>query len=129
MEVIEQLKSKIIHYINSNNREWSDCALNIDKMEFQNSITLIVAIERRYFQICDSKSPVTYITDRPNWQDWGGRWTRRTAFMRYLKTVLEDLDIRYTMPIQPVILPQDGWIQELAGVQVQASAQGQHTFS
>lgn len=43
--------------------------------------------------------------DRPNWQDWGGRWTRRTAFMRHLKTVLEELDIRYTMPVQPVLLP------------------------
>ena len=115
MEVIEQLRSKIVHYINSNNREWSDCALNIDKMEFQNSITLIVAIERRHFQICHSICSVTYFTDRPNWQDWGGRWTRRTAFMRYLKTVLEDLDICYTMPIQPVILPKGGWRQEPAG--------------
>ncbi len=26
--------------------------------------------------------------------------------MRYLKTVLEELEIRYTMPIQPIILPQ-----------------------
>lgn len=25
--------------------------------------------------------------------------------MRYLKTVLEELDIRYTMPVQPVLLP------------------------
>jgi hypothetical protein len=25
--------------------------------------------------------------------------------MRYLKTVLEELDIRYSMPIQPVVLP------------------------
>ena len=46
--------------------------------------------------------------DRPNWQDWGGRWTRRTAFMRHLKTVLEELDIRYTMPVQPVLLPKGG---------------------
>ena len=44
--------------------------------------------------------------DRPNWQDWGGRWTRRTAFMRYLKTILEELDIHYTRPIQPVLLPK-----------------------
>ncbi len=43
--------------------------------------------------------------DRPNWQDWGGRWARRTAFMRNLKTVLEELDLRYSMPVQPVILP------------------------
>ena len=44
--------------------------------------------------------------DRPNWQDWGGRWTRRNAFMRHLKTVLEELDIHYTKPIQPVVLPK-----------------------
>lgn len=25
--------------------------------------------------------------------------------MRYLKTILEELDVRYTMPVQPVILP------------------------
>lgn len=31
---------------------------------------------------------------------------RRTAFMRNLKTILEDLDVRYTMPIQPVLLPR-----------------------
>ena len=50
---------------------------------------------------------ISYIPiDRPNWQDWGGRWTRRTAFMRHLKTVLEELDIRYTMPVQPVLLPK-----------------------
>ena len=44
--------------------------------------------------------------DRPNWQDWGGRWTRRTQFMRHLKTVLEELEVAYSMPIQPVILPK-----------------------
>jgi len=79
MEVIEQLKTKIVQYVNLNNREWSDCALNIDKMEFQNSITLIVAIEHR-----------------PNWQDWGGRWSRRTAFMCHLKTVLYRLYPAYS---------------------------------
>ena len=47
----------------------------------------------------------TIFLDRPSWQDWGGRWTRRTAFMRFLRTVLEELVIRYTMQIQPVLLP------------------------
>ena len=47
MEVIEQLKQKMQAYITANNREWSDCALNIDKMEYQNDLTLIVAIERK----------------------------------------------------------------------------------
>ena len=49
---------------------------------------------------------ISILLDRPNWQDWGGRWTRRTAFMRHLKTVLEELDIHYTMPVQPVLLPR-----------------------
>lgn len=46
--------------------------------------------------------------DRSSWQDWGGRWGRRTEFMRNLKTVLEELDVRYTMPVQPIVLPRDG---------------------
>ncbi|TFK25518.1 hypothetical protein FA15DRAFT_686963 [Coprinopsis marcescibilis] len=88
IETIEQLRVKIGTYIDSNSREWSGFALNIDKMEYQNAIHLIVAIEHR-----------------ANWQDWGARWTRRNAFMRYLKTVLEELHIHYTMPVQPVLLP------------------------
>ncbi|TFK44543.1 Mechanosensitive ion channel-domain-containing protein [Crucibulum laeve] len=88
VEVIEQLRIKIQAYVNANNREWSGFALHIDKMEFQNAIHLICAMEHR-----------------PNWQDWGGRWSRRTAFMRNLKIVLEELDIKYTMPVQPVLLP------------------------
>lgn len=91
IEAIEQLRVKIDSYINANNREWSGFALNIDKMEYQNALHLIVAIEHR-----------------PNWQDWGGRWARRTAFMRHLKTILEELEIGYTMPIQPILLPTSG---------------------
>lgn len=91
IEVIEQLRTKIDSYISANSREWSGFGLNIDKMEYQNAIHLIVAIEHR-----------------PNWQDWGGRWARRTAFMRHLKTILEELEISYTMPIQPILLPTSG---------------------
>ncbi|KAI0051855.1 hypothetical protein FA95DRAFT_1620196 [Auriscalpium vulgare] len=89
LEVIEQLKSRLNSYVADHSREWSGLAVNIDKMEYQNAITLIIAMEHR-----------------PNWQDWGGRWMRRTAFMKHMKTVLEELDIKYTLPIQPVILPR-----------------------
>lgn len=89
IEVIEQLRIRLQAYIVQNSREWSNVAVNIDKMEFQNAIHLIVAMEHR-----------------PNWQDWGGRWGRRTEFMRHLKTVLEDLDIRYMLPVQPVLIPR-----------------------
>ncbi|THU99162.1 hypothetical protein K435DRAFT_828267 [Dendrothele bispora CBS 962.96] len=88
LEVIEELRVRLNQYVAENNREWASCALNIDKMEYQNAIHLIVAMEHR-----------------PNWQDWGGRWQRRTQFMRNLKTILEDLDVKYTMPVQPVLLP------------------------
>ncbi|KAF8078076.1 Mechanosensitive ion channel-domain-containing protein [Lyophyllum atratum] len=88
LETIEQIKLRINSYVTANNREWSGCALNIDKMEYQNAITLVVAMEHR-----------------PNWQDWGGRWVRRNLFMRNLKQILEDLDVEYTMPVQPVLLP------------------------
>lgn len=100
MEAVDQLRSKINTYVNENNREWSGFGLNIDKMEYQNAIHLIVAMEHR-----------------PNWQDWGGRWTRRTAFMRYLKVVLEELDIRYSMPLQPVLLPLESAEPSPGGLQ------------
>lgn len=48
MEIVEQLRSRINAYILANNREWSGCALNIDKMEYQNTIHLVVAMERKY---------------------------------------------------------------------------------
>lgn len=48
MEVIESLKSKINTYVSTNSREWSGFTLNIDKMEYQNAISLIVAMERTY---------------------------------------------------------------------------------
>lgn len=112
IDVIEQLRLKISTYITANSREWSGFSLNIDKMEFQNALHLIVAIERK----SDSDLSVQWrsvqsfssLLDRPNWQDWGGRWTRRTAFMRHLKTILEELDVNYTMPVQPILLPTSG---------------------
>ncbi|KAH8110837.1 Mechanosensitive ion channel-domain-containing protein [Phellopilus nigrolimitatus] len=89
LEAIETLQSRLKTYVSQNNREWSNVLVNIDKMEYQNAITLVIAMEHR-----------------PNWQDWGGRWARRTLFMRNLKVVLEELDITYTLPIQPVLLPK-----------------------
>ncbi|KAG6814285.1 hypothetical protein H0H92_013410 [Tricholoma furcatifolium] len=48
LDTIEQIKTRINAYVAANNREWSGCALNIDKMEYQNAISLIVAMERKY---------------------------------------------------------------------------------
>ena len=105
MEAIESLKVKINTYVTTNSREWSGFTLHIDKMEYQNAIFLVVSMERTSCFFYNIDFLISIRLDRPNWQDWGGRWTRRTAFMRHLKTLLEELDIRYTMPIQPVLLP------------------------
>jgi hypothetical protein len=48
MEVVEQLRIKIVDYVASNSREWSGCGLNIDKMEYQNAIHLSIGMEREY---------------------------------------------------------------------------------
>ena len=48
LEKLEELRNKISAYVQANNRDWSGCALNIDKMEYQNAIHLIVAIEREF---------------------------------------------------------------------------------
>ncbi|KIM68834.1 hypothetical protein SCLCIDRAFT_897769 [Scleroderma citrinum Foug A] len=90
LEIIEQLKQRIQAYVANNSREWSNSGVNIDKMEYQTAIHVTIGVEHR-----------------SNWQDWGARWTRRNDFMRYLKTVLEELDMKYVLPVQPVLLPRD----------------------
>ena len=96
LEILEQLKRKLEDFINDDKRrrEWANVTVNIDKMDYQNAIHLTIGMEHR-----------------PNWQDWGGRWARRTEFMRFLKVTLEELDLRYTKPVQPVIMssPPPGW--------------------
>ncbi|EMD38841.1 hypothetical protein CERSUDRAFT_92875 [Gelatoporia subvermispora B] len=89
LEIVEVLRQRLCDYAQQHSREWSQVSVHIDKMEYQNAIHLLISMEHR-----------------PNWQDWGGRWVRRTAFMRFLKTVLEELDVRYTAPVQPVLMPR-----------------------
>jgi len=92
LEALEQLKSRLMSYVAVNNRDWNGASLNIDKMDYQNSITLVVGMEHK-----------------SNWQDWGARWARRNAFMRNLKTVLEELEVGYSMPVQPVFMQSPAW--------------------
>lgn len=47
LNLVEQLRSRISQYISENNREWNNSAVWIDKMEFQNAIHLIIAVERK----------------------------------------------------------------------------------
>lgn len=51
VETIEELRLKINDYIDTNSRDWSGFALNIDKMDNQNALHLIVAIEREYIRL------------------------------------------------------------------------------
>jgi hypothetical protein len=46
--IIEQLKTRLQQYINENNRDFVAFNLNIDKMEFQNAIWLVIAIQRMF---------------------------------------------------------------------------------
>ncbi|KAF5388714.1 hypothetical protein D9757_004867 [Collybiopsis confluens] len=105
LEVIDELRTRIIQYANENSREWASAALNIDKMEYMNAIYLTVAIEREAAFFHCRNIPNVACSDRPNWQDWGGRWSRRNVFMKFLKGILEELDLKYAMPTQPVLLP------------------------
>lgn len=47
LSLVEQLRSRISLFVNENNREWNNSAVWIDKMEFQNAIHLIIALERK----------------------------------------------------------------------------------
>ncbi|KAH7887623.1 Mechanosensitive ion channel-domain-containing protein [Phlebopus sp. FC_14] len=47
LELVEQLRLRIQAYVSANSREWSGCGVNIDKMEYQNAIHLIIAVERK----------------------------------------------------------------------------------
>lgn len=47
--------------------------------------------------------------------------------MRYLKTVLEELEIRYTMPIQPIILPQSNSLRPPQTTHFQSPPHGPRT--
>lgn len=50
LEVIEKLRQKLKQYVAANSREWGGgCEINIDKMEYQNVIHLIIAMERECF--------------------------------------------------------------------------------
>ncbi|KAI6047439.1 Mechanosensitive ion channel-domain-containing protein [Pisolithus marmoratus] len=47
LDIVEQLKQRIQAYVANNSREWSNCGVNIDKMEYQNAIHLTIGIERK----------------------------------------------------------------------------------
>jgi len=104
MEAIEQLKVRLRQYMAEHSREWGTPGVEIwiDSMKYQNEINLNIAMEHRH-----------------NWQDWGGRWARRNLFMKYMRTVLEELEIGYQLALRPVTFHQSSvpppWVHSDAG--------------
>ncbi|KAH9823321.1 Mechanosensitive ion channel-domain-containing protein [Melampsora americana] len=86
LDVLHEFRTRMRQYVNENPREWKGgLDVNIDYMKNQNLIQLIIAMEHK-----------------GNWQDWGARWDRRTLLMREMKKILDQLNIIYKLPIQPV---------------------------
>ncbi|OAV99069.1 hypothetical protein PTTG_02396 [Puccinia triticina 1-1 BBBD Race 1] len=52
------------------------------------------------------------MTHRENWQDWGGRWNRRTAFHAALNHYSRELGISFFNPEQPVHLANPAAFKE-----------------
>jgi len=48
LSIVEQMRSRISHYITENNREWNNSSVWIEKMEFQNAIHLTIGLEREF---------------------------------------------------------------------------------
>lgn len=45
---------------------------------------------------------IFYIEHCASWQDMGFRWSNRNSFMMQLKATLEELQIGYSLPTQPI---------------------------
>lgn len=61
LSLVEKLRSRISHFVNENSREWNNSAVWIDKMEFQNAIHLIIAIERKCLGISSAISDTEHV--------------------------------------------------------------------
>lgn len=46
LETIEEIKTRVGVWMGDHSREWNGYAVNIDKLENQNAIHLVIAIER-----------------------------------------------------------------------------------
>ena len=123
LSVVEQLRSRISEYIVGNSREWNNSAIWIDKVEFQNVIHLSIALEREWERSLPRSRllKVPVLSDRHNWQDWGGRWARGNASMKWFRGVLQELDLKYTAPIQPILLQKGNPFLDAGSPQTRSS--------
>lgn len=92
LEILNDLRARMRAYVADNSREWGGgLDLNINTIKEMNAIECVIALQHR-----------------SNWQNWGGRWNRRTQLMKHLKTVLDELGVNYKLPPQPVHLQVRG---------------------
>lgn len=86
LEVLHEFRARLRQYVLDYPRDWKGgLDVNIDFMKNQNMIQLVVAMEHK-----------------SNWQDWGGRWDRRTRLMKEMKKIMDALNMTYKLPTQPV---------------------------
>ncbi|POW05915.1 hypothetical protein PSHT_10600 [Puccinia striiformis] len=52
---------------------------------------------------------------KSNWQDWGARWDRRTLLMKEMKRIMDQLNMTYKLPLQPVSFNSRELISSKAG--------------
>ncbi|KAJ2956882.1 hypothetical protein NQZ79_g7318 [Umbelopsis isabellina] len=82
-----QLRERMLQFYNEKNRSFTHntMCMNIMTMENLNRVTCIF-----------------YIEHAASWQDMGFRWSNRNAFIMHLKKTMEELEIDYYFPVQPV---------------------------
>lgn len=112
LDALSELRSRMRAWVNENPREWAGgMDMNINKMTNQvrsptHSLTL--SADNPCYIRQNSLEIIVAFAHKQNWQDWGGRWNRRTKLMRQMKLVLDDLGVTYKLPLQPVQLQVRG---------------------
>lgn len=87
-----QLRERMLQFYNEKHRSFTHntMCMNIMTMENLNRVTCIF-----------------YIEHAASWQDMGFRWSNRNAFIMHLKRTMEELEIDYFFPVQPVARVND----------------------
>lgn len=83
---LDEFREKLTEFCAQNDKDWGGgLFLLYDSVRNMNCISLIIAVEHK-----------------GNWQDWLGRWLRRTKFMRYMRDLAQELGLTYNPPQQPI---------------------------
>jgi len=86
LDILHEFRTLLRQFVADHPRDWKGgLDVNIEFMQNQNLIQLAVAMEHK-----------------GNWQDWGARWDRRTSLMKEMKRIMDQLNMTYKLPLQPV---------------------------